>query len=114
MSNDKKANLFAKLANRTAQVVEEVAAPADIPPIEDTPPSPAPVAAKPKPAAAKKKPEPAAGKRANEDYCQANAYVLKSVRKSVDRALLDIDGLDYSTLVEELLVKWLKSRRVSE
>lgn len=54
------------------------------------------------------------GKRNHPDYCQANAYLPKSVRKAVERALLDIEGKDYSDLVEELLRKWLKSRGVSE
>ncbi len=122
--SDKKENLFAKLAQQHAakpaddppKAVE--AAPVDPVPGEPIPavppPSPAPSDARPKQPTPRKKAEPVAGRRANPDYCQANAYVLKSVRRSVDRALLDLDGMDYSTLVEELLVKWLKTRRVSE
>ena len=72
------------------------------------------MAAIPKPAASRKRAEPASGKRSNPDYCQANAYVPKSLRKAVDKALLDIDGLDYSSLVADLLRKWLKARGVSE
>jgi hypothetical protein len=30
------------------------------------------------------------------------------------KTILDVEGLDYSTLVEDLLRKWLKSRGVSE
>ena len=58
----------------------------------DTPPSPAPVEAKQKPSPAKKKPEPVKGKRDNPDYCQANAYVPKSLRRAVDKALLRCRG----------------------
>ena len=58
---------------------------------------------KQKPSAAKKKPEPVKGKRDNPDYCQANAYVPKTLRRAVDKALFDVEGLDYSTLVEDLL-----------
>lgn len=122
--SDKKENLFAKLAQQHAakpaddQPKAVEAAPVEPVPAEPIPagppPSPALPAAKLKPATPRKKAEPVAGRRANPDYCQANAYVLKTVRRSVDRALLDLDGMDYSTLVEELLVKWLKSRRVSE
>jgi hypothetical protein len=108
MSDNKKEAMFAKLANMRQPAAE-------VPAAADVPPSPAPAeAARPKPPAAKKKPEPVKGKRDNPDYCQANAYVPKALRRSVDRVLLDIDGLDYSTLVEDLLRKWLKSRGVSE
>ena len=62
----------------------------------------------------KKIPEPAKGKRGDPGYCQANAYVPKTVRKAVDKALIDIDDMDYSSLVTELLRKWLKSRGVPE
>ena len=114
MSDSKKENLFAKLAQQNARTVEDQAAREELPP-EQPPPSPAPpVTTKPKLQPAKKKSEPATGRRANPEYCQANAYVLKSVRRSVNRVLLDIEGLDYSTLVEDLLVKWLKAKRVSE
>jgi hypothetical protein len=100
--------MFAKLAHMRQPAP-------DMPAAEDYPPSPAPVeTARPKPPAAIKKPEPVRGKRDNPDYCQANAYVPKALRRSVDRVLLDIDGLDYSTLVEDLLRKWLKSQGVSE
>lgn len=119
MSDRKKENLFAKLAQQTAQQqaqppapVEErepVAAAAPEPPAkkaaESPPPSPAP------PKAAKKK--AGYGKRFHPDYCQANGYVPKKLKREVDRALLEIDGLDYSTLVEDLLRKWLKSKGIS-
>jgi hypothetical protein len=111
MSNSKKEGMFAKLVQLqpNAQPAAELVTP------EASPPSPAPAeTSPPKSSAAKKKPEPAKGKRDNPDYCQANAYVPKSLRRAVDRALLDIDGLDYSTLVTDLLRKWVKSRGVSE
>lgn len=114
MSDKKKENLFARLAQQNAQASrDELSIKAD-PPADDSPPSPAPPAAKPKSSTPKQKPEPARGKRDNPDYCQANAYVPKSLRKAVDRALLDIDGLDYSSLVTDLLRKWLKTRGASE
>jgi hypothetical protein len=106
MNDSKKEGMFAKLAQQQARAV-----PAE----EDTPPSPAPAdAAKPKQNPAKKKPGPPKGKRDNPDYCQANAYVPKKLRRAVDKALLDIDGLDYSSLIEDLLRKWVKTRGVSE
>jgi hypothetical protein len=115
MTDKKKENLFASLARQqTAKAVQEDAAAAGVAPVEDTPPSPAPVGpAKTKPAS-KKPPEPAKGKRDNPDYCQANAYVPKSLRRAVEKAILDVEGLDYSSLVEDLLRKWLKSRGVAE
>jgi hypothetical protein len=111
MTEKKKENLFAKLAQQNA--VRDDAAAAGVASAEDTPPSPAP-ADKPKTKpASKKTPEPARGKRYDPDYCQANAYVPKSVRRAVEKAILDVEGLDYSTLIEDLLRKWLKSRGVS-
>lgn len=85
-------------------------APADA--IIPLPPSPAPVeTARPR---SKKKADTTTGKRANPDYCQANAYVPKSLRRAVDKALIDIEGMDYSDLIADLLNKWLKSRRIAE
>lgn len=114
MSSDrKKENLFAKLAAQQAKPAASDAAATAATPLEDTPPSPAPVETpKPKPSA-RKKAEPVRGKKNNPDYCQANGYIPKKLRRDVERALLDIDGLDYSTLLEELLTKWLKSRGLS-
>ena len=114
MSDNKKENLFANLAKQQTPMVHEEPAAAVAIPQADTPPSPAPVEAKQKTSAVKKKPEPVKGKRDNPDYCQANAYVPKRLRRAVDKALFDVDGLDYSTLIEDLLRKWIKSRGVSE
>jgi hypothetical protein len=112
MTDRKKENLFAKLAQQNA--ARDDAAAGGVEAVEDTPPSPAP-AEKPKTKpAARKPPEPAKGKRDNPDYRQANAYIPKSLRRAVEKAILDVEGLDYSTLVEDLLRKWLKSRGVSE
>ncbi|MEW4571300.1 hypothetical protein AB1L88_25790 [Tautonia sp. JC769] len=126
MNASKKENLFARLAQQTAkhedsgpatEPVTQPPAPEPVaiePPPSPAPPEPAPSEErKPKPAPVKRKTEPVTGKRTNPEYCQANAYVPKALRREVDRALLDIDGLDYSTLVEDLLRKWLKSNGVS-
>jgi hypothetical protein len=115
MSGNKKADMFAKLVAQQAKPVQEEPMAASQPAAEDTAPPPAlPPSAPPKAATGKTKVETPKGKRDNPDYCQANAYVPKSLRKAVDRALLDIDGMDYSTLVTDLLRKWVKSRGVSE
>ena len=111
----KKENLFAKLAQQNAQASREEVPVETVAPPEELPPSPPlPESAKQKTPTARKKAEPVYGKRGNPEYCQANAYVPKSLRKAVDRALLDIDGLDYSSLITDLLRKWVKSRGVSE
>lgn len=115
MTDKKKENLFASLARQqTARAAQEDAVAAVVAPAEDVPPSPAPVDRPKAKPASRKPPEPTKGKRDNPDYCQANAYVPKSLRRAVEKAILDVEGLDYSTLVEELLRKWLKSRGVSE
>src|SRR5438132_7067851 len=112
MSNSKRETMYAKLAAQQVKPLQEEAEPAVEPAAEDTPPSPA----LPEPARKKsrQKPEMVKGKREHPDYCQANAYVPKRLRRAVDKALLDMEGMDYSTLVEDLLRKWLKSRGVSE
>jgi hypothetical protein len=114
MSGNKKEAMFAKLIAQQPQPVTDEPTASVEPPSEQLPPSPAPPEAKPKTVKAKSQAAPVKGKRENPDYCQANAYVPKSLRKAVDRALIDIDGLDYSSLVEDLLRKWVKSRGVSE
>lgn len=111
MSESKKENLFAKLAQQN-RAREETAGPPAAP--GAAPPSPAPPAPEQKRTSAASRPETAKGKRNHPDYCQANAYVPRSLRKAVDKALLDVDGLDYSTLVTDLLRQWIKSRGVSE
>jgi len=116
MSDKKKENLFASLARQqTAKAMQEESTVTDGATAEaDTPLSSAPAeTARPR-AVARKKPDPIRGKRQNPDYCQANCYVPKKLRRAVDRALLDIEDLDYSSLVEELLRKWLKSRGLAD
>lgn len=110
--NKKKDNMFAKLAQQNA--VREDTDAAGVTALENTPPSPAPTDRAKTKTPSRKPPEPAKGKRDNPDYCQANAYVPKSLRRSVEKAILDVDGLNYSSLIEDLLRKWLKSKGVSE
>lgn len=52
----------------------------------------------------------AGGKRDNkEEYTQASAYVRRDVHKKVKSALVD-EEKEFSELVEELLIEWLKAR----
>ncbi len=115
MSVNKKTDMFAKLVAQQAKPISDEHDPASEVEAGDPPPSPAPLpTAKPKGSAGKTRAEAPKGKRDHPDYCQANAYVPKTLRKAVDKALLDIDGLDYSTLVTDLLRKWVKTQGVSE
>jgi hypothetical protein len=115
MSGNKKEAMFAKLVAQQAKPVQDEAVAVNEPMAEESPPSPAPPPpVRTKAATGKPKAEKTKGKRDDPDYCQANAYVPKKLRRAVDKALLDIDDLDYSTLVTELLRKWVKSRGVSE
>jgi hypothetical protein len=116
MNDKKRENLFAKLGQlQTAKTVHEETAGADVLTLETEPLRSSAAVDVIKARTASRKPlEPVRGKRQNPDYVQANCYVPKTLRRSVDRALLDIEGLDYSSLVEELLRKWLKSKGISE
>lgn len=80
-----------------------------------TPPSPAPLAATPEPPKtppAKRKPgRPKVGKSSNPEFVQTTAYVEETVHIAVKKALLDHKELDYSSLVNDLLKQWVKSRR---
>lgn len=126
MSDTKKKNLFDGLAKLNKppisetepDTVAEVAAGDDVE--ETSPPSPAlpevgssNPSSRPRSTQKTQKKEEPKGKRGRKDYVQANAYVPKVVRKEVDKQLIDMEGMDYSTLVTELLTKWLKSRGVS-
>jgi hypothetical protein len=52
------------------------------------------------------------GKRSNPEYVQTTAYVRGDTYKAIKIALIEEDqGREYSELVEELLSKWLKSRK---
>jgi hypothetical protein len=81
---------------------------------EPAPPSPAPpvvASESPKQAPAKRKPgRPKVGKSSNPDFEQVTAYVEKTVHRSVKKALLDMQDMDFSDLVNDLLKKWVKSR----
>lgn len=112
MSDTKKEAMFAKLARQAMATQEGVEHTTE--PVAAAPPPSSAELVLPKHTPSRKKREPVKGKRENPDYCQANAYVPKSLRRAVEKTILDIDGLDYSSLVEDLLRKWLKSRGVSE
>lgn len=81
---------------------------------EAPPPSPAPVADAspvPEPPAEKRKPgRPKSGKSSNPEFVQTTAYVEEAVHIAVKKALLDLKGTDYSSLVNDLLKQWVKSR----
>lgn len=52
------------------------------------------------------------GKRSDPDFVQTTAYIRGDTYKGVKIALIEEDeGREYSELVEELLAKWLKSRK---
>ena len=52
------------------------------------------------------------GKRSNPDYEQVTAYIKKKTYKQTKIALLEQDEIgDFSELVEELLSKWLTSKK---
>lgn len=60
----------------------------------------------------KRRGRPPTGKRNDPEYDQTTAYVRKDTYKAVRIALIEEgEELDYSELVEELLSKWLKSRK---
>lgn len=49
------------------------------------------------------------GKRSNPEYEQASAYVQRRVYRRVKQALLAQEGkVEYSALVEALLIRWLE------
>jgi hypothetical protein len=85
------------------------------PPAETTPtPSPAlprPASEPRKQPTDKRKPgRPKGGKSSNPEFVQATAYVEETVLIAVKKALLDERGADFSSLVNDLLKKWVKSR----
>ena len=85
------------------------------PPAADTPPpspAPLPLAEKiPKPVPETRKVgRPKVGKSSNPEFVQTTAYVEESVHIAVKKALLDVKGLDYSGLVNDLLKNWVKAR----
>jgi hypothetical protein len=82
--------------------------------IETPPPSPAPppaVAERAIPTTDKRRPgRPKGGKSSNPEFVQTTAYVEETVLIAVKKALLDVKDTDFSSLVNELLKKWVKSR----
>jgi hypothetical protein len=85
------------------------------PPAETVPnPSPAllpPASESRKQPTDKRKPgRPKGGKSSNPEFVQATAYVEETVLIAVKKALLDERGADFSSLVNDLLKKWVKSR----
>jgi hypothetical protein len=114
VNENKKENLFAKLAAQNSRAVRDDGATGDATPANPPPPSPAPAAPTRTKAGGGKKPEQVKGKRVHPDYCQANAYLPRALRREVDKALIDLDGQTYSGLVEDLLRKWLKSRGIHD
>lgn len=49
------------------------------------------------------------GKRSDDNFQQVTAYVRRDTYKATQKALVD-EEQEFSELVEDLLVKWLKSR----
>ena len=66
------------------------------------------------PSEAKRGPGRPAGKRTNPDYGQVTAYIPKSLHEDVKIALIKEGGKEFSTLVEELLSEWIRSKNLSE
>ena len=50
-----------------------------------------------------------AGKRSNPDFTQVGAYVPKTLKKRVDRILID-EEIDFSDLVTQLLENWVSGK----
>jgi hypothetical protein len=81
---------------------------------EPPPPSPAPpieAARTPKAIIPKRKAgRPKGGKSSDPDFVQTTAYVEEAVLIAVKKSLLDDRSMDFSSLVNDLLKKWVKSR----
>ena len=59
----------------------------------------------------KRKPgRPKVGKSSNPEFVQTTAYVEEAVLIATKKALLDVKYMDFSSLVNDLLKKWVKSR----
>lgn len=61
----------------------------------------------------KKRGRPRGGKRSNPEYEQTTLYISRALHTDVKVALVRDGRHDFSDLVEELLEKWVKSRRLS-
>ncbi len=91
-------------ANRKAPAEPEAPAVAAVP--EPVNPPPAPPEATPPPRRGRPP-----GKRSSEDHEQVTAYLRRETYRKVRLALIeDGDAQDFSTLVDGLLVDWLRSR----
>ena len=51
------------------------------------------------------------GKRSDPNYELVGALIPKQLHREVKKLLLDEEELDYSTLVEQLLNKWVKDKK---
>jgi hypothetical protein len=65
------------------------------------------------PTEAKKSPGRPTGKRTNPNYGQVTAYIPKSLHEDVKIALIKEGGKEFSTLVEELLSEWMRTKTVA-
>jgi hypothetical protein len=55
---------------------------------------------------------PKTGKRSNDDYRQVSAWVRRDTYRRVqDRLYVKEDRMEFSDLVQTLLVDWLKGKR---
>ena len=60
---------------------------------------------------AKKRHRKKTGKRSDPNYELVGALIPKELHKEVKKLLLDESELDYSSLVEQLLSKWVKAKK---
>ena len=58
----------------------------------------------------KKRQRKKTGKRSDPNYELVGALIPKELHKEVKKLLLDESDLDYSSLVEKLLTKWVKTK----
>ena len=64
-----------------------------------------------KTASPKKRNRKKTGKRSDPNYELVGALIPKELHREVKKLLLDESELDYSTLVEQLLNKWVKDKK---
>ncbi len=55
--------------------------------------------------------DPATARRMKAGYIQVGANIPKTLKREVFKQLQDEDGLNFSTLVEQLLSDWLTRRK---
>lgn len=75
-------------------------------------PAPLPTTAKSPKTPPEKRPvgRPKVGKSSDPEFVQTTAYVEEAVLIAVKKALLDVKGMNFSDLVNDLLKNWAKSR----